>query len=81
MKSLGETFIPEGGYLWVSRGSMLHIEGQCLGIATFSDQMSRIQSHILVQNLVVLFGSGGTAWAGSDKSPWVGSGGKGHVRP
>lgn len=41
---------------------MLHIEGQCLGIATFSDQMSCIQSHILVQNFVVLFGSGGTAW-------------------
>lgn len=40
---------------------MLHIEGQCLGIATLSDQMSRIQSHVLVQNLVVLVGSGGTA--------------------
>lgn len=37
---------------------MLHIEGQCLGIATLSDQMSCIQSHVLVQNLVVLFGSG-----------------------
>lgn len=35
---------------------MLYIEGQCLGIAAFSDQMSCIQSHILVQNLVVLFG-------------------------
>lgn len=43
-------------YLWVSRGSVLHIQGQCLGIATLSDQMSRIQSHILVQNLVVLSG-------------------------
>lgn len=41
-------------YLWVSRGSMLHIQGQCLGIATLSDQMSCIQSHVLVQNLVVL---------------------------
>lgn len=41
---------------------MLHIEGQSLGIATLSDQMSCIQSHVLVQNLVVLFGSGGTAW-------------------
>lgn len=41
-------------YLWVSRGSVLHIQGQCLGIATLSDQMRRIQSHVLVQNLVVL---------------------------
>ena len=33
---------------------MLHIQGQCLAIVTLSDQVSRIQSHILVQNLVVL---------------------------
>lgn len=35
---------------------MLHIEGQCLGIAALSDQVSGIQSHVLVQNLVVLWG-------------------------
>lgn len=33
---------------------MLHVQGQCLAIATLSDQVSRIQSHIFVQNLVVL---------------------------
>ena len=34
---------------------MLHIQGQRLGIVALSDQVSRIQSHVLVQNLVVLF--------------------------
>lgn len=42
-------------YLWVSWGSVLHVQGQCLGIVTLSDQVSCIQSHVLVQNLVVLF--------------------------
>lgn len=48
---------PQGAswYLWVSRGSVLHIQGQCLGTVTLSDQVSCIQSHVLVQNLVVLF--------------------------
>jgi hypothetical protein len=58
--TLVEIFTPRRRwYLWVSRGSMLHIEGQCLGTATLPDQVSRIQSHVLVQNLVVLFGGGG----------------------
>lgn len=37
-----------GWYLWVSRGSVLHIQGQCLGVATLSDQVSCIQGHVLV---------------------------------
>lgn len=47
---------PQGArwYLRVSRGSMLHIQGQCLGTATLLDQVRCIQSHILVQDLVVL---------------------------
>ena len=34
---------------------MLHVQGQCLGIATLPDQVSCIQCHVFVQNLVVLF--------------------------
>lgn len=42
-------------YLWVRGGSVLHIQGQGLGTVALSDQVSCIQSHVLVQNLVVLF--------------------------
>lgn len=78
-----------GWYLWVSRGSMLHIQGQRLAIATFSDQVSRIQSHVLVQNLVVLsrgwrrsMGRLGSVGPGSEGGvvnlrPWICLGGKG----
>lgn len=70
---------------------MLHIQGQRLGAATLSDQMSCIQSHVLVQNLVVLsgwWGKHGRGWdqqdqmvrgAGGNLRLWICLGGKGHV--
>lgn len=65
------------GYLWVRRGSVLHIQGQCLGTVTLSDQVSRIQSHVLVQNLVVLSRGEGKAvkgggWDQCDQAARVG---------
>lgn len=69
---------------------MLHVQGQRLGVATLSDQVRRIQSHVLVQNLVVLFQGcrkAGRGWGesrqrgrGGDLRLWICLGGSGRVQ-
>lgn len=61
---------------------MLHIQGQGLGTVALSDQVSRIQSHVFVQNLVVLAGEGGesrVAGDGGDMGPGIWR--RGRARP
>lgn len=41
-------------YLWVDRGSMLYIQAQGFVPAALPDEVSCIQSYILVQDFIVL---------------------------